>query len=117
MTQKILHNYLFIETHIVDKVIDVKAVVDKSFTPYDEYACQNITDQIQESLQYSMLSDDDQQRDKPLADSLLKQMLELTPAVIDKLIEEDIGDGILRFYKQVKIWFFSSPEYCLSALE
>ena len=88
---------IYEESHIV-----VEAVADKALPTYDEYACQNITDEIHESLQYSVLSENDQQIDKSLADSLLEQMLELTPAVCDKLIEEDIGDVMLRFYKQVK---------------
>ena len=72
----------------IDKMTDVAVDVENSFLPDHTYAC-------------NILSDDDEQIEK-FEDSLLDQMLELTPVVVEKLKENNMGDVMRSFYNQVK---------------
>ena len=72
----------------IDKMTDVAVDAENSFLPDHTYAC-------------NILSDDDEQIEK-FEDSLLDQMLELTPVVVEKLKENNMGDVMLSFYDQVK---------------
>ena len=91
------------ENDIVQNETDFKASARELFGNDDADVCQTNSDQNDNFLcDASLIFAHEEQRDKGWEDSVLEQMLELTPVVLQKLLEENMGDVILSFYQQVE---------------